>query len=470
MLAIRHGGPGLCHATVDKTLQPGTTGKSMAQLTVQHALRLLTAAAVLWGTSAWGNDQFPAAGNPLGSCTVAAAAAAEDVSTPTTVIGNGTPASCTGAAVVQGVAKGGIITFNCGADPVTITLTQPAKIFNNTGPKIVIDGGGKVTLSGGGTSRILYMNTCDPAQVWTTSHCQDQDHPQLTVQNLTFIDANSSGLSPYDGGGAIWARGGRLKVVNSRFFRNQCDAAGPDVGGGAIRAVSQSQNLPVYVVGSTFGGRTDLSNVCSNGGALSSIGASYSVINSRFTHNRAIGQGANPAQSGTTGGGSGGAIYNDGNTFQLQVCGSEINNNTAREGGGAIFFVSNDRSGTLSITSSVLSANPSAKFETAGLPGIFYLGSGSAQINTSTLDHGNTTTSADCVFNWGEHHYANLLTPAPARAQTLAPYYYRHYPDTNSYVGISSQDDKLRYMGSASNNQMMDLGSMATWKQTARCQ
>lgn len=437
--------------------------------TTTTTLQLLLAACTLLATSAHGDDHFPAAGNPLGNCAVPAAAQAEDTSAPTTVIGTGTPASCTGAAVVQGVAKGGIITFNCGADPVTITLTQPAKIFNNTGPKIVIDGGGKVTLSGGGTSRILYMNTCDAAQVWTTSHCQDQDHPQLTVQNLTFVDANSSGLSPYDGGGAIWARGGRLKVVNSRFFRNQCDAAGPDVGGAAVRVFSQSQNLPVYVTSSTFGGRSDLANVCSNGGALSSIGVSYSVLNSRFTHNRAIGQGANPARPGTAGGGSGGAIYNDGNTFQLQVCGSEINNNTAKEGGGAIFFVSNDRSGTLAITNSSLSANPSAGFETAGLPGIFYLGNGSAQVSASTLDRGNTSTSANCVFNWGEHHYPELLFPSAAQSQTLAPYYYRHYPGTNSYVGISSQDDRLRYMGSASNHQMLDLGSMATWKQTAGC-
>jgi len=414
------------------------------------------------------DDHFPAAGNPLGTCSVPAEAAAEDVSHPSTVIGTGTPASCTGDAVVAGVARGGIITFNCGPDPVTITLTKPAKIVNTTGPKVVIDGGGKVTLSGGGTSRILYMNTCDAAQVWTTSHCQDQDHPQLTVQNLTFIDANSSGANP-DGGGAIWARGGRLKVVNSRFFRNQCDATGPDVGGAAIRAFSQSQNLPVYVVNSTFGGRTDLGNVCSNGGALSSIGVSYAVINSRFTHNRAIGQGANPARAGTTGGGSGGAIYNDGNSFHLQVCGSELNNNTAKEGGGAIFFVSNDRSGTLEIANSVLSANPSAGFETAGLPGIFYLGNGSPQVSASTLDRGNATVSADCVFNWGEHHYADLLWPAATHAQTLAPYYYRHYPGTDSYVGISSQDDHLRYMGSASNNQMLDLGSMATWKQSAGC-
>ena len=70
------------------------------------------------------------------------------------------------------------------------------------------------------------MNTCDAAQVWATSHYQDQDqdHPQLTMQNLPFIDANSNGLSP-GGGSVIWERGGCLKVVNSRFFRNQCDTS-----------------------------------------------------------------------------------------------------------------------------------------------------------------------------------------------------------------------------------------------------
>lgn len=28
------------------------------------------------------------------------------------------------------------------------------------------------------------MNTCDSDQAWTTSHCQNQDHPRLTVQNI----------------------------------------------------------------------------------------------------------------------------------------------------------------------------------------------------------------------------------------------------------------------------------------------
>jgi hypothetical protein len=46
--------------------------------------------------------------------------------------------------------------------------------------------------------------------------------------------------------------------------------------------------------------------------------------------------------------------------------------NHAAEGGGAIFFVSNDRSGVLDIRSSTLRDNPSDGFET--VPGIFFLG------------------------------------------------------------------------------------------------
>lgn len=337
------------------------------------------------GTVAAWEAGFPAPGNPAGQCGVPAEARAEDVSRPTSVIGNGTPASCTGEAVVDAVARGGVITFDCGPGPVTITMNQTAKIVNNTGPKIVIDGGGRVTLSGGGARRILYMNTCDPAQVWTTSHCQNQDHPQLTLQNLTFIEGNATGEGMDGGGGAVWARGGRLKIVNSRFFRNRCDAIGPDVGGAAVRGFSQYQNLPLYVVNSTFGGRDDLGNVCSNGGALSSIGVSYSVLNSLMAYNQAVGYGANPARPGTPGGGSGGAIYNDGNTFDLKLCGSSVHHNTAREGGGAIFFVSNDRSGTLEIDRSSLDGNPSAGFETRGYPGIFYLGKGTPRIIDSTL-------------------------------------------------------------------------------------
>jgi hypothetical protein len=190
----------------------------------------------------------------------------------------------------------------------------------------------------------------------------------LTVQNLTFIDANAKNETTYDGGGAIWVRGGRFKVVNSRFFNNVCASEGPDVGGGAIRVLSQYQGLPVYVVHSTFGGATGYGNIGANGGAISSIGVSWSIYNSLFSHNQAIGNGGNPAESGTPGGGSGGAIYNDGNTMTLALYGTRIEVNTVKAYGSAIFFVTNNHSGDLHIEDSVLQNNPGGSWYT--LPGI----------------------------------------------------------------------------------------------------
>ncbi len=334
----------------------------------------------------------PPAGNPNGRCAVPAEAAPEDSSSPRTVVGTGTPASCTGEAFAAAVALGGVITFDCGPDPVTIDVTRTAKVVNDTGPKIVIDGGGKVVLNGGG-KRILYMNTCDQAQKWTTSHCDNQDHPQLTIQNLTFVGGDATGDDTEGGGGgAVFVRGGRLKIVNSRFFANACDPTGPDVGGASVRTLSQYQPagaaepLPVYVVNSTFGGSPELGNTCSNGGGLPSIGVSHTVINSLFTHNNAIGNGANPAKPNTPGGGSGAAIYNDGNEFTLRLCGVEMTDNTANEGGGAIFFVSNNRTGHLIIEDSVLRRNESKGFETQGFPGIFVLAAEPPQVSGSIIE------------------------------------------------------------------------------------
>jgi hypothetical protein len=324
---------------------------------------------------------LPSPGNPNGRAPVPFDADAEDTRGPDRVIGTGTPTSCTSAAVVRAVAKGGIIRFDCGPAPVTITMRETAKIRNNTGPRIVLDGGGKVTLSGGGKRRILYMNTCDRAQVFTTSHCQNQDHPRLTVQNLVFADGDSTGeTAEGGGGGAILVRGGRFKVVNSRFVGNRCDRTGPDLGGAAIRVLSQFDNQPVYVVHSTFTGGS-----CSNGGALSSIGVSWTVLNSVFEDNRAVGRGANPARAGTPGGGSGGAIYTDGDTFTVTLAGTVIRDNHAEEGGGAVFFVSNDRTGTMTITGSTLRRNVSDGFDTQGLPGIFFLGAAKPTVRNSTL-------------------------------------------------------------------------------------
>jgi hypothetical protein len=317
----------------------------------------------------------PDFGNPNGHFHVPAAARAVDTAHPSHVIGSGTPASCTSAAVVRDVAAGGIITFNCGPKPVTIAMSATASVIK-TRRLVVLDGGGLITLSGGRQRRILYSDTC--ADKWSTDDCVDQPYPQVVVQNITFEDgydgahqATCTANVPkcwyggVDGGGAIYIQGGQFKAVNSRFLDNGCYAYGPDLGGGAIRALAQYKNRPIYINADTFrGGR------CSNGGALSSISVRWDVFNSRFANNKAVGWGANPASSGTPGGGSGGAIYLDGTDDSTLIAGTVMDGNRAREGGGAVFDVVDSGWGALTFRQSHLHNDISGAFQT--FPGVYY--------------------------------------------------------------------------------------------------
>jgi hypothetical protein len=318
---------------------------------------------------------LPDFGNPGGHFYVPPAGRAVNTRHPNHVIGTGTPASCTSAAVVRDVAAGGIITFDCGRKPVTIVMTATANVIK-TRHRVVLDGGGLVTLSGGGQRRILYSDTC--AGTWSTDDCVNQPYPQVVVQNITFEDgyngthqATCTANIPtcwyggVDGGGAIYVEGGQFKAVNSRFVDNRCYTYGPDLGGGAIRALAQYKNRPVYITDDTFrGGR------CSNGGALSSISVQWDVLNSEFTNNKAIGWGANPAAHGTPGGGSGGAVYLDGQDDNVLIAGTVMHSNSAREGGGAIFDVVDTGWGSLTLNQSHLRSNISGEFQT--FPGIYY--------------------------------------------------------------------------------------------------
>jgi hypothetical protein len=276
------------------------------------------------------------------------------------------------------------VTFSCGADPITITLTESIRIPNApSGASTVIDGGGKVTLSGGGAVRIVYSNACNSDLGWYTSHCQDQDSPHLALQNLTFIDGNAANIVESDtdepSGGAVFMRSGRLKIVNCRFFNNKTIAAASDFGGGAVRVLGQYNDEPVYIVNSTFGGKDGYGNSAANGGALSSIGTSFTIINSLFSYNTAIGTGANSGN-----GGNGGAIYNDGNTIVLSLCGVKMEQNVANEGGGAIFFVSNDKTGSISLEQSTLTSNTSKGFQTQ--PGMYIIAKpGDPTVTNSTI-------------------------------------------------------------------------------------
>jgi hypothetical protein len=308
----------------------------------------------------------PFAGEPSGGVPVPAAGHAVNSSHPTHVIGTGTPRGCTSAAVVRAVAAGGIITFDCGPRPLTIVMRATANV-NKTSHRVVLDGAGLITLSGGGRRRILYSDTC--AGRPSTDDCYDQPYPQVVVQDISFADGyaatrqdpgcTSNRPACSYGGGAIFFEGGRFKAVNSRFVDNRCYLSGPDLGGGAIRALAQYRNRPIYITGDSFsGGR------CSNGAALSSISVQWDVFNSTFTDNRAIGWGANPATKGTPGGGSGGAIYMDGTDDDALIAGTMMKDNSAREGGGAVFDVVDSGWGSLTFTTRSCWATPAASSRT----------------------------------------------------------------------------------------------------------
>lgn len=314
------------------------------------------------GGSASGGTTSP--GSVAGNCTIPAEAEPVDVSSPTTVVGTGTAASCTSAAFVAAVAKGGIITFNCGSEPLTINTTETAKIFNKVNnvnnERVVIDGGGLVTLDGGKDHRILYQNTCDETLIWASERCDLQDFPKLVVQNIHFqnglgMSSEVTGGNELNGGGALFVGGGTFKAYNVKFTGNaETHVAGElaqDLAGGAI----YNWNLKgtTYFVNCAFEG-----NTATNGGAIGEQFVSTVIINSTFANNKATGTGMNPARQGTTGGGLGGAIYNDGNDYSLTICGTTFTNNTANElGSGSIFQVVNNLKGDLNLDYCTLTGN-----------------------------------------------------------------------------------------------------------------
>ncbi len=78
-------------------------------------------------------------------------------------------------------------------------------------------------------------------------------------------------------------------------------------------------------------------------------------------------------------------------------------------------------------------------------------------------------TGAECLFAWAEMTYPDVLAPAGAATQTLAPYTYRHYPGTQAHLGTSAADGHLYYRDPLSQGAILDLGSATGWMDNAGC-
>ncbi|HLK91933.1 MAG TPA: hypothetical protein VKZ18_18720 [Polyangia bacterium] len=121
------------------------------------------------------------AGNPNGSCSAGVPSNGQpaDVSNAT-VIGKGTPDSCTFSALSAAVAAGGAITFDCGGAPTTIAITTTMNL--PTSKDTVIDGGNKVTLDGGHAVQILNYTSANFQALET----------RVTLQHLTLVNGKTT--------------------------------------------------------------------------------------------------------------------------------------------------------------------------------------------------------------------------------------------------------------------------------------
>lgn len=77
--------------------------------------------------------------------------------------------------------------------------------------------------------------------------------------------------------------------------------------------------------------------------------------------------------------------------------------------------------------------------------------------------------AADCLFNWAESNYPSLFSPAGSATQLSGIYTYRYYSATNSYLGVSSADSNVYYLG-PNGGTPQDEGSTLYWLPLAGCQ
>jgi hypothetical protein len=339
------------------------------------------------------------AGNPSGSCStgIPARGRAVDTSVATTVVGTGTAASCTFPDLRAAVARGGIVTFRCGSGavtiPVTATLTLP------TNKNTVIDGGNTITLDGGNAVQILRFDN---------PNFQVNDNG-LTLMHIALVNGKTRPTAAIpkaptpcsqgwnDGeGGALYMRDGNLVVIDSIFTNNHAAPLGPDTGGGAIYIFGSKNGA--FIVGSTFS-----HNSAANAGAVGGLFSELNIYNSLFTGNTAAGNGANyddatmcsamnNGQKEVGSGGNGGALYSDGGSVNVTLCGDAILGNVAGAGafGGGLFFTSNDMNGTLSIADTTMTGNTGGHWTNAGSGSVTDVGT-AIGVNAKSIMVANST-------------------------------------------------------------------------------
>ncbi|MCE7948820.1 MAG: hypothetical protein DYG88_15465 [Chloroflexi bacterium CFX4] len=322
---------------------------------------------------------------------------------PTPTQAAGVVTNCSNQSDLQSkLAGGGLVTFSCGASPVTITITSTLEI---TAANTTIDGGGLITLQGSSGVRMILHRTL--TNVAST----------LTLRNLTIRNASISGNAADANGAAIRSVNNSfsppdypqvLNIENVSFIDNTSNQTGSsgngyDYGGGAIF----TQGGFLNVRNSTFTNNRSLRGA---GGAIHGLRSNISIEDSTFTSNQAT-----PYNSSNTSSGYGGALYVDGalssGNGYVRINNSTFTNNTAaNQGGFAYVNLYTAQGESLTINGSRFVGN-SVSGGGMGLGGALSGGgtgsTGSAYVTiTNSLFHNNTVAGGSTGASGGALAFA----------------------------------------------------------------
>jgi hypothetical protein len=241
------------------------------------------------------------------------------------VVGTGTAASCTDAALDTALASGGLVTFNCGGRAM-IDISGKTIAADTT-----VDGGGVITLSGGSPAFNI-----DSGVEFTLHNLRiaggvgglfAQDGASVIVTHSEFTGIIGDG--PF-GEGIMMVGNGTLSVTASTFT-------------GSTTGIGLTSNGPSHgsatVTNSTF---TDNDAGNRDGGGIENVGWTLAVTNSTFIGNRA---------------GAGGGIENAGGTLSVINC--TFSGNNGQVGGGGINNIIEAGAGPVTVANSIFSANTS---------------------------------------------------------------------------------------------------------------
>jgi hypothetical protein len=297
-----------------------------------------------------------------------------------TIVGNGTPQSCTESALNAAIASGGTITFNCGGS-FTFHITSIKRIVGTT----TIDGRSQVapydpqiTIDGDQAISVFEV----PAG--TT----------LTIRGLTVTRGKAAGI----GGGGILNRGTLNIRDQSAIFNNQSDTFGGGIAseGGSVTIEDSTISgntatqeggglrlnyvLDVNIIRSKIEGNTT-GGTFSGGGGIRSYNSNIIIEDSSLWGNKAFA-------------GNGAAINANGGTEGLTIKRSVLANNTLvgpNSKGGAIYS-----SGTeVKIVNTTLAQNDASA---AGSNGGAIYATGSAGINLINATVATNQSSGTTLF------------------------------------------------------------------------